>query len=188
MARWPALVVGILMLGCGPSLRQSQQSRVYFERCYAADFDPRIVVAEKRACWTAWLEHYTIAQPEERREYARARVHAIEQGESVPRLPGLPQAAMGPRAFTPVMAVSAPPEEEEAAAISADAVPADEVDLPRRRRRARAAPLPRTGNAICAAIACEPAWRRCVDTCPAGAAACETACNVELNACARGCF
>ena len=45
----------------------------------------------------------------------------------------------------------------------------------------------RTANPTCARTACEPAWRECVDTCDR-VEACETACQVELSACARGCF
>lgn len=162
-------------------------SRVYFERCYAADFDPRIAVAEKHACWTAWLEHYTIGQPPERAEYARERIYAIEHGESVPRLPGLPQVAFGPRAAAPVTVASTP--EEPPPVEPAEPLPADRIELPRRRpRRDRhAPPLPRTANPACAAVACESAWRACIDACD-GAAPCETACEVELAACARGCF
>lgn len=193
MARWAvALAVsalfGGLVLGCGPSLRRSQQSRVYFERCYAADFDTRIAVAEKHACWTAWLEHYTIGQPEDRRDYAQERIYAIEHGESVPRLPGLPEVALGPRTAMPVTAASIPAEEptEE----PAETPPVDRVEMPRHRhsRRDRMPPLPRTANPACAAVACEPAWRTCIDACPEDSRACETACELELSACARGCF
>ncbi len=162
---------------------------MYFERCYAADFDTRIAVAEKHACWTAWLEHYTIGQPQDRREYARDRVYAIEHGESVPRLPGLPEAALGPRTAMPVTAASLPAEEavEEE---PAETPPVDTVEMPRERRarRDRTPPLPRTANPACAAVACEPAWQRCVESGPDGSRACDTACGVELSACARGCF
>lgn len=172
-------------VGCGPSLRRVQDSRVYFERCYAADFDARIPLAEKHACWTAWLEHYTGGQPPERARYARERIYAIEHGESVPRLPGLPEATIGPQTVTPVTASS-----EEAPA--ADPPPPENVDvqdMPRPRPRTRRAPpLPRTSNQECAARACVEPWRACVDRCPDDRRACETACEVELQACARGCF
>jgi len=181
-------LLAVLTVGCGPSLRRTQQSRVYFERCYAADFDVRIALAEKHACWTSWLSHYTIGNGHERLDYARERLYAIEHGESVPRLPGLPVAALGPRAVTPVTAASAPADEPEPSID--ETLPADRVELPRRRRsrRDRHSPvLPRTANATCARTACEPAWRECVDTCDR-VEACETACQVELSACARGCF
>lgn len=193
MSRAPVLclAVGLFVLGCGPSLRRVQQSRVYFERCYAADFDARIPLAEKHACWTAWRAHYTIGQPQDRLAYAGDRIYAIEHGESVPRLPGLPAAAMGPRTAAPVTAVSLPPAEEPPAGEHAaeEAVPADAEELPRpRARRARRPPpLPRTSNPACAAAACEPRWRECTEAC-GETESCETACDVELTACARGCF
>ncbi len=159
---------------------------MYFERCYAADFDTRIALAEKHACWTAWLQHYTIGQPEERRDYAHERVYAIEHGESVPRLPGLPEAALGPRTVMPVTAASVPgddPEEEPS-----EPPPVNRVELPEDEHRRRPRPMPRTANPACAAAACEPAWRHCIESCPDGARACQTACQLELSACARGCF
>ncbi len=73
------LAAGLLtagLAGCAPSLRMVHRSRAYFERCYAADFDPRVVPAERRACWDAWLAHYTQGQPRERVQYARARLRA----------------------------------------------------------------------------------------------------------------
>jgi hypothetical protein len=192
MLRWSAVfAVSAVVLGCGPSLRRVQQSRVYFERCYAADFDPRIPLAEKHACWTAWREHYTIGQPPDRTDYALQRIRAIEHGESVPRLPGLPEAALGPRRATPIMAVSAPqepPEVQEPPPASADEERLTARE--RRRRRRHRAPLPRTTNPSCATTACEPAFRSCTEACPehGEGEACRTACEVELHSCARGCF
>jgi hypothetical protein len=178
------LAIAGIVLGCGPSLRRVQQSSVYFERCYAADFDARIPLAEKHACWSAWREHYTIGQPRDRRDYASGRIYAIEHGESVPRLPGLPQVALGPQTARPVTAVSV--TENDPRPVVEE--PANEVELPAREERERPRPLPRTANPACAAVACEPSWRRCIGGCAEGSDACETACNVELSACARGCF
>ncbi|MCA9604017.1 MAG: hypothetical protein KC619_00350 [Myxococcales bacterium] len=178
-------VVLLVGSGCGPSLRRVQDSRVYFERCYAADFDARIALAEKHACWTAWLEHYTGGQPPERASYARERLDAIEHGESVPRLPGLPEAAIGPRSVAPVTASS---EQTEDSGDGPANVDEEELPRPRPRRQRYASPVPRTSNASCAANACEEEWRDCTDRCPDDREACETACEVELQACARGCF
>ena len=178
--------MGGLVLGCGPRLRRVQQSNVYFERCYAADFDPRVPLAEKHACWSAWREHYAMGQPPERLSYAQARIYGIEHAESVPGLPGLPEAAIGPRQVTPVTATStteAPPDPEPPAIAERES-----LHDRRARRRRRVHPLPRTSNPICAASACEPSYRACLDTCATQNEACETACEVELQACARGCF
>jgi hypothetical protein len=187
MARWSvALAALVIVLGCGPSLRRVQQSRVYFERCYAADFDARIPLAEKHACWTAWTAHYTIGEAEDRADYARARIYAIEHGESVPRLPGLPSVALGPRASMPVTATAIEPDpEEELHDLAPTVEPRDRVVAPERRSR----PMPSTDNPACASAACEPLWRECIDSCPeTRSSGCETACEVELTACARGCF
>lgn len=182
------VALGGLALGCGPSLRRVQRSQVYFERCYAADFDPRIPLAEKHACWTAWREHYTIGEADDRARYARERLYALEHGESVPRLPGLPEAALGPRRVTPVMVAStpeAPPEAEPPASVDEERPPARE-----RRRRRHRQPMPRTTNPACASTACEPAWRRCMEACPEHdeGDGCQNACEIELQSCARGCF
>ena len=175
-----------LAIGCGPSLRRVQDSRIYFERCYAADFDARIPLAEKHACWTAWLEHYTEGQPPERARYARERLYAIEHGESVPRLPGLPEAAIGPQRVTPVMAASE--ERPEPVQEEYDTVDEEDMPRPRPRRRRRVSPMPRTSNQECAARACAEPWNDCIQRCPEDRESCETACEVELQACARGCF
>lgn len=170
--------------GCGPSLRARQQSLNYFERCYAADFDPRIVPDEKQACWSSWVTHYAGEGSDDRVDYARARLAAIEAGRPSLGLPGLPRVALGPRSVTPLTIASAPAEEP------ALDLPADEVELPRDRRSRReryAPPLPRTSNPACAAAACAPTWRACIDTCDR-VDACETACRIELSACARGCY
>lgn len=76
------------------------QSSIYYERCYSADFDPRIRAPEKEACWTAWLEHYTEGQASHRVDYAMSRVEAITRGETLPTLPGMPEASLGPSLST----------------------------------------------------------------------------------------
>lgn len=76
------------------------QSSVYYERCYSADFDPRIRAPEKEGCWTAWLEHYTEGQALNRIDYAMGRLEAIGRGETLPTLPGMPEASLGPSLST----------------------------------------------------------------------------------------
>lgn len=171
-------------MGCGPSLRHGQRSQVYFERCYAADLDARISATDKHSCWSSWLEHYTIGATDGQRTYARERLEAIALGEPTPRLPGMPEAALGPRAKTLVTVSSA-----------ASAASEPLVEGPRSsegrgrhsRRNRRIPPLPHTTNPTCAAAACESTWRSCIDEC-ANVRACAVACRIELNTCARGCF
>ncbi|MGE0787518.1 MAG: hypothetical protein AB7S26_17725 [Sandaracinaceae bacterium] len=144
-----------------------QQSHVYFERCYAADFDALIPPAQKHACWSAWLEHYTAGLPQDRVRYARERVAAIEHGEVVPRMRGLeePESASDVSGVAPSFASANEPEDD-----------------PNPR------PLPHTASPACAARACEPHYRRCLGRCDIPSQECSAACEVELQACARGCF
>jgi hypothetical protein len=131
------------------------------------------------------LEHYTSGQPPERATYAQERIYAIEHGESVPHLPGLPEAIVSTR----VAPVIAPSEEVGEHVQDATNVDDEEMVRPRpREHRQREAPIPRTSNAICAANACEGAWRTCTERCPEDSEPCRTACEVEIRACARGCF
>ena len=84
------VVLGAVLLlaaGCAPSLRMVHRSRAYFERCYAADFDPRIRRTERHACWVAWLDHYTGGQPRERIAYARERVASQGADTDALRMP-----------------------------------------------------------------------------------------------------
>lgn len=70
------------------------QSNAYFEQCHGADFDPTVTAELRRQCWARWLQHYTYGQPPDRVEYARARVAAIEDGETIEPLPGMRRAAV----------------------------------------------------------------------------------------------
>lgn len=184
------LSLGSLLVasGCGPSLRGVAQGRVYFERCYAADFDARIPIAEKHACWTAWNEHYTRGQPHERLQYATDRLHALERGESLEGLPGLPDSPIGRTSAPITVSQSAPvePDVSEEAAPPPANVDAEDPETPATRRHPPR--LPRASNDTCAVQACEARWRVCAEACPAFEDACETACEVEMYACARGCF
>lgn len=167
-------------VGCVPSLRVVQQGHVYFERCYAADFDPQIPLAEKHACWNAWLSHYTTGQSRERVRYARRRLYQIEHGRPVPRLPGLPEAGADSR---DVVAISEPGPAESTRGAN-ESSPAEPAEMAADRE----SPLPQNTNPACAALACEPAWRACMAECADNHYPCQDACRVELHACARGCF
>lgn len=54
-----------------------RQADLYFERCHAAERDPRVSPADRRTCWKAWLTHYGIAQRPERVGHAEARSVAV---------------------------------------------------------------------------------------------------------------
>lgn len=62
---------------------------IYFERCYSADFAEQLANTQREACWQAWLADYTRFQPAHRIDYAMRRIEALQNGEPLPKLPGL---------------------------------------------------------------------------------------------------
>jgi hypothetical protein len=153
------LLALLLLSACGPSLRMIERGDVYFERCYAAELEAALSVEDKRACWEAWLAHYVTGQPIDRQRYAASRVEALARGETLAPVEPTPPLPLRRSVIT---------------ATDADGPPSAE-------------PLPRTGNPLCAAEACEEAWRACRADCGDGDG-CRTACEVELQTCAHGCF
>jgi hypothetical protein len=65
------------------------EGNVYFEDCYAGDFNPRVSDGDREACWNAWLAHYTRHQPAHRIDYALHRVESLQAGEPPLALPGI---------------------------------------------------------------------------------------------------
>lgn len=82
-----ALLVLSAVAACGASPRLVQQSATYYEHCQAAEMNPERTVDERRECWVAWLEHYTIGQPLERISYAQERRIALAHGDEIDPLP-----------------------------------------------------------------------------------------------------
>ncbi len=148
------LAAGLLvasLTGCAPSLRMVHRSHAYFERCYAADFDTRVVPTERRACWDAWLAHYTQGQPRERVQYARARLRA----EGAPAEPLLAAAeATGPATAPDATSPDAP----DRATTGCDAVCGPTL-------ASCAARCDDTHLAPCRA-ACDAEHRACMNACP----------------------
>ncbi len=201
-----ALVLTVLLTSsCAPSFRMVHRSRAYFERCYAADFDARIRRTERHACWVAWLDHYTAAQPRERILYAQERVAAQAGDTEALRLPGVETSAATTEAPTqstdedagaadaPTADAASPrdagsppdagsPSEARAAALTASpgAVPA---------ARAPAAPIaPHRGTPACAPV-CDPRFVACAARCdPTSPDACRDACAAEQRACGSACL
>ena len=87
IALWGATLAATLALACGASPRMVHQSAYYFERCHAADLDGERTVAERQACWAAWLRHWSSAQPAVRVRYAERRLAALSRGEAMAPLP-----------------------------------------------------------------------------------------------------
>ena len=82
-------IVCLLTTACYPSHRMVHDGNRYFERCYGADFNPKIKETDKELCWQAWLAHYTRHQPALRVDYAMRRVEALSGGEPPLSLPSI---------------------------------------------------------------------------------------------------
>lgn len=140
---------------------------VYFERCYGAEFDPRVSHDQREACWEAWLAYYTKAQPAHRVDYALRRTEALQNGESSPALPGL-----------------AP---ERAAQGGVDAGPSSAHGF---SESAYDRVLDGDAGAIpngCGP-ACEAHERRCGARCPSESHDCQLGCQQERALCMNGCY
>ncbi len=165
-----ALVLMVLLASsCAPSFRMVHRSRAYFERCYAADFDARIRRTERHACWVAWLDHYTAAQPRERILYAQQRVAAQAGDTEALRLPGVETSSV-------TTEVPTQSTDEAPGAGAPDA-------------GAPAAPIaPHRGTPACAPV-CDPRFVACASRCdPASPDACRDACAAEQRACGSACL
>lgn len=211
------VVIGVVAIGCGPSIRRVHRGSVYFERCYAADLDPTVPAEERRACWQQWISHYPVGQAPDRIDYVRERILRLdpEASEILAMATGVeetteaelvPPVALGAPASEPpageapvpqpVASTSEPPRIEVIAApgpVEVTAVgPAPEVasTVPpaRARRAARTPPIPRSDTPHCGE-ACRPVWESCLATCDGrDAAACHRSCRLQHRTCARGCY
>jgi hypothetical protein len=172
----------LLASSCAPSLRMVHRSRAYFERCYAADFNPEIRRTERHACWVAWLDHYTAAQPRERIMYAHARVAAQARDTDALALPGVDDPADAGVALAPIADAG---QLADAEPIAADARPAHAAfAIPPPPEPA----MPRRGSPACAPV-CGPRFSACVALCnPENPEACRDACIAEHRACGNACL
>lgn len=157
----------VVLVACGASPRMVHQSNTYFEHCHAADLDPGRTMDERKACWSAWLDHYGEPQPPERRAYASARIEAIERGEAIRPLPDVTTYRA---AF-----LGSDGEQVEVASDDPQQVPRD------------VEPAPAISSDPCINV-CTPRLTACLATCGARGADCVTACRAEHNVCLRGCY
>jgi hypothetical protein len=112
-----AIAAPLAVAGCGPSLRRVHRSEVYFERCYAADLDARVPIAERHGCWQGWLEHWQRDQSPERIDYVRERLLRLD-----PERAAVVAMALGGGELDPVPMTDATPAiAAEARAVSAAA-------------------------------------------------------------------
>lgn len=104
------------------------QSNAYFERCHAADFDTAVRPEVRRQCWARWLQHYTSGQPPDRVDYARHRLAALEDGESIEPLPGMRRVTVGSSYTASFFALEGNGGEQEPAVEDPQAADAAAVD------------------------------------------------------------
>jgi hypothetical protein len=146
------------------------EGNVYFEHCYAADFEPKRSPAQRESCWTAWLAHYTKNQAAHRIDYAMRRVESLQSGE---RSPGLPDLA-GPQ--------------QEAPMIGGEGA---EVTRTGPRAGAEVATTIVAGEGA-VLNGCEPActatFSACAEHCPKESEGCPAFCEREKTICLGGCY
>ena len=170
------------------------RSRAYFERCYAADFDPSIPRTERHACWVAWLDHYTSGQPRERIMYARERLVAQGTATDSLLLPGVDVAAPTSDAMRAAHAPTAPPD----TALATSVAPVDtDTSAPTETPTQRPVPtippprppaVPHHGSPACAPI-CDPRFIECAERCDrSNPEPCRDACIAEHRACGNACL
>jgi hypothetical protein len=146
------------------------EGNVYFEQCYAADFDLRRTPTQRESCWTAWLAHYTKHQAAHRVDYAMRRVESLQAGEPSPGLPEL----QGPNQDAPIIG-------------------GEGAEITRTGPRA-GAEMATTMTAGDETIAngCEPtctaSYATCAASCPKESEGCPDFCEREKTICLAGCY
>jgi hypothetical protein len=58
------------------------ESSVRFEHCYRLDMDTAIAASHRLHCWRDWTHTYAEGQSQDRVEYARRRIIALESGDN----------------------------------------------------------------------------------------------------------
>ncbi|MFK7999052.1 MAG: hypothetical protein AB8H86_05620 [Polyangiales bacterium] len=211
----PLLILSVALLACGASPRMVQQSATYYERCQAAELNPSRTLDERRECWVAWLEHYTIGQPLERISYAQERRIALAHGEEVPPLPdqvdpghelrSSQEDVASPNAVPEAGAADTEPpetasegessEQDDRAIADPNVFRQDEGAPPGRHFSVRTvappdeAPVPGPPGVVDSpcGTACNPAWYRCAERCHGRSGGCMNACVSHHRQCMGGC-
>lgn len=167
------LLVGGILLACGPSVQVLHEGTVRFEHCHRLDLDPRIAPSHRKACWEAWLERYSYGQPRDRQEYAQRRIAAIERNEPPPtlNLDGEPERSQRGEPIGPIDAHAPPPKvapPAESARTWEEAVPDDEApgdDCVQACRSDRRTCLESCSAKEGAECPCEASYRECMAHC-----------------------
>jgi hypothetical protein len=72
------VVVALLLMGCGPSLRTLYEGETRFEHCYALDAN-KAGATERGQCWRSWEQRYAANATRDRAEHARMRLRELKQ-------------------------------------------------------------------------------------------------------------
>jgi hypothetical protein len=77
------VLLALMFLGCGPSLRSLYEGETRFEHCYALDAN-KAAVNERSQCWRTWEQRYAVNATRDRAEHARIRLRELKQATSQP--------------------------------------------------------------------------------------------------------
>lgn len=82
------LALGVVVVGCGPSLQTLYEGEARFEHCYALDLTPTATHDDQEACWKVWRERYAERESRDRARYASARYKELSDGRAHPQIVG----------------------------------------------------------------------------------------------------
>jgi len=201
-----ALLVGLGVFGCGPSLNTVHEGAVRFEHCYGVDLNQQASAVQRKACWQLWVGSYTVGQPRDRIEYAQRRLLALDgQDDECPKLtlggdrqpekrqfylvvPGPTSVHASPPPIATVVQASdggLPPEANTERA-KADGATTDGAKTSEGAKPLDAGKEP---PAATCATRCRGTWQSCDAACStASAKATCTECKATYSKCMRGCF
>jgi hypothetical protein len=202
--RTVALAAALLLAACGPSLRRTHRASAYFEQCYAADIDPHVPDAERRACWMAWKRDYQIGASPERLDYVRERLAMLDPDraaaialatgdDAAPEMLDVTEtvadvAAMPEAPASQTREAPEPPQPSEAAPPDGTA---SERIRDERHARAHERHLHRgivEPSTLTPRCPCQAEWAACTAACVADEHGCVGACRREHVLCSRSCY
>src|SRR5512138_3262438 len=126
------VLAGWAMFGCGPSVQYIYEGNIRFEHCYRLDLDANIAPSHRRICWAEWVDNFSKGQTQDRLEYAKRRIAAIESGSGAaltlnleePSDAGPPPAALPDPTPVPINPHAPPPPVNPPPAFNSSASPA----------------------------------------------------------------
>ncbi len=172
-----ALVLTLLVSGCGANVSKTYESDVRFERCYSLDWGDVDPLLRKR-CWEEWAEHHADGQPLDRVAFAKRQLgQGTTEGTAAAQLAvGSSQASASPSAVQLAPAPVLPQPTSVFAPVPMMAKPSGTASA-----KVEAVPVPRT--------ACEERCDRSMEACLGGCGSpvCEGFCAQKHTRCASKC-